>query len=154
MEHRHNLCPDKRLLHVSLSHYGWWSRYVICWELSDTLEIGFVLETAKNALKNSDKPEIMNSDQGSHYTSPQYTSIFLDAGVKISMDHRGRCFDNIFIERFWRSFKYELIYINEISSSMELLSKTREYIDFHNNIRPHQSLLYRTPAEVHRSKQL
>jgi putative transposase len=130
----------------------WWSRHVISWVLSDTLEIEFVPETARNALKTNEKPEIMNSDQGSHYTSPKHTGIFLDAGVKAGMDHRGRCFDNIYIERFWRSFKYELIYINEISSPRELMKKTNEYIKFYNNIRPHQSLSYSTPAEVHRRR--
>lgn len=83
----------------------WYSRYVLAWEIDDTLEIEFVLDTCKKALGGS-APEIMNSDQGSHFTSPKYTKLFLEAGSKISMDHRGRAYDNIFIERFWRSLKY------------------------------------------------
>ena len=82
----------------------WYSRYVLDWRISDSMEIGFVLETSHTALGKA-TPEIMNSDQGSHFTSPQYTGIFLDAGARISMDHRGRAYDNIFIERLWRTVK-------------------------------------------------
>lgn len=126
----------------------WYSRYVLSWELSDTLEIDFVLEVSKRALKQS-KPLIMNSDQGSHYTSPKYTKIFLDAGVAISMDHKGRCFDNIFVERLWRSVKYELIYINEFRNPKELRIELMDYFNFYNNERYHQSLDYQTPAQVY-----
>jgi len=126
----------------------WYSRYVLSWALSDSLEISFVLEAAREALVRG-RPEIMNSDQGSHYTSPKYTQIFLDAGVSISMDHRGRCFDNIFVERLWRSVKYECVYINEFNSPKELRSKLTEYFDRYNNRRWHQSLRYLTPAQVH-----
>jgi putative transposase len=126
----------------------WYSRYVLSWTLSDTLEIDFVLEAARNAL-NYGKPDIMNSDQGSHYTSPQYTEIFLSVGSLISMDHRGRCFDNIFVERLWRTVKYELIYINEFSSPRELRIALHRYFQFYNGERRHQSLNYRTPAEIY-----
>jgi putative transposase len=126
----------------------WYSRYVLSWTLSETLEIGFVLEAAKNALKQA-KPDIMNSDQGSHYTSPQFTQLFLDAGALISMDHRGRCFDNIFVERLWRTVKYELIYINEFSSPRQLRAALSQYFQFYNNERPHQSLSYKTPAQIY-----
>ena len=88
----------------------WFSRYVLSWRVSDSLEIGFVLEACRDALKTC-HPEIMNSDQGSHFTSPQYTSLFLDAGSRISMDHRGRAYDNIFVERLWRTVKYEDVYL-------------------------------------------
>jgi putative transposase len=103
----------------------WRSRHAISRKLSGTLEIGFVPETARNALKTNEKPENMNSGQGSHCTSPKHTGIFPDAGVKVGMDHRGRCFDSIYIERFWRSFKCELICINEISSPRELMKKQK-----------------------------
>jgi len=126
----------------------WYSRYVLSWALSDTLEIDFVLEASREALK-LDKPEIMNSDQGSHYTSPKYTQIFINAGVSISMDHRGRCFDNIFVERLWRSVKYECIYVNEFSSPRDLRKKLTEYFEFYNHERYHQNLNYMTPAQVH-----
>jgi len=126
----------------------WYSRYVLSWALSDTLEIDFVLEAARDALRHG-KPEIMNSDQGSHYTSPKYTQIFLEAGVSISMDHRGRCFDNIFVERLWRNVKYECIYINEFNNPRELRTKLTEYFERYNYKRYHQSLGYLTPAQVH-----
>jgi len=130
----------------------WYSRYVLSWALSDTLEIDFVLEAARDALKHG-QPEIINSDQGSHYTSPKFTQIFIDADVSISMDHRGRCFDNIFVERLWRSVKYECVYINEFYSPRELRRKLTEYFEFYNHERYHQSLNYLTPAQVHFSQQ-
>jgi len=126
----------------------WYSRYVLSWALSDNLEIGLVLDTCRNALAYG-TPEIMNSDQGSHYTSPKYTELFLTAGAAISMDHKGRCFDNIFVERLWRSVKYELIYINEFSSPRELRTGLREYFEYYNYERYHQSLDYRTPAQIY-----
>lgn len=126
----------------------WYSRYVISWELSDTLEIGFVLNAMGQALKYG-KPEIMNSDQGSHYTSPKYTEIFLGIGVEISMDHRGRCFDNIFVERLWRTVKYEFIYLNEFESPRALRNGLKDYFQFYNQERYHQSLKYQTPAHIY-----
>lgn len=126
----------------------WYSRYVISWEIDDTLEIDFVIETCKKALITG-VPQIMNSDQGSHFTSPKYTSLFLERGSQISMDHRGRAFDNIFIERLWRSLKYENVYPNEYLSPREARIGINEYFKFYNNARPHQSLDYHTPQEVH-----
>lgn len=126
----------------------WYSRYVLAWEIADTLEIKFVLDTCKKALGGS-VPEIMNSDQGSHFTSPRYTELFLEAGSKISMDHRGRAYDNIFIERFWRSLKYEDIYLKDYSYPREARKGIREYMEFYNNERPHQSLGYKTPSQIY-----
>lgn len=126
----------------------WYSRYVISWEIDDTLEIDFVIETCKKALITG-VPQIMNSDQGSHFTSPKYTSLFLERGSQISMDHRGRAFDNIFIERLWRSLKYENVYPNEYLSPREARIGINDYFKFYNNARPHQSLDYHTPQEVH-----
>ena len=91
----------------------------------------------------------MNSDQGSHFTSPRYTELFLEAGAKISMDHRGRAYDNIFIERFWRSLKYEDIYLKDYRYPREARKGIREYIEFYNNERPHQSLGYKTPSQIY-----
>jgi len=130
----------------------WFSRFILSWALSDTLEIEFVLEAAREALKRG-RPDIMNSDQGSHYTSTKYTQIFIDAGASISMDHRGRCFDNIFVERLWRSVKYECVYINEFNSPRELRNKLTGYFEFYNHERYHQSLNYLTPAQVHYGRQ-
>jgi putative transposase len=126
----------------------WYSRFVLSWALNDTLEIGFVIEASRDALRIA-TPEIMNSDQGSHYTSPKYTELFISAGSSISMDHKGRCFDNIFIERLWRSIKYELIYINEFNSPRELRMALIQYFKYYNYERYHQSLNYLTPSQVY-----
>ena len=129
----------------------WYARYVLSWQLNDTLEIGFVLEACKAALSSS-KPEIMNSDQGSHFTSPKYTQLFLDAGSRISMDHRGRAYDNIFIERLWRTVKYENVYLQEYDSPREARIGINTYLKYYNNERPHSSLDYHTPEEIYNDR--
>lgn len=129
----------------------WFSRYVISWELSDTMDIDFVLNTSQNALKKA-APEIMNSDQGSHFTSSKYTDIFLNAGSKISMDHRGRAYDNIFIERLWRSVKYENVYLNEYDRPRDARIGISRYFSFYNTERPHSSINYQTPESVYYSQ--
>ena len=126
----------------------WYSRFVLHWQLSDTMEIDFVLDTSRKAL-NVSSPEIMNSDQGSHFTSPKFTQIFPDAGSKISMDHRGRAYDNIFIERLWRTIKYEDIYPKAYETPKEARIGIHNYIKFYNHERPHSRLKYRTPEEVY-----
>jgi len=126
----------------------WFSRYVLSWELDQTLEMPFVLEAVKRALGQS-RPEILNSDQGSHFTSPQYIEILKGADVKISMDGRGRALDNIFTERLWRSLKYEEVYIHDYQSPRQARQNISQYMDFYNHKRLHQSLDYRTPAEVY-----
>ncbi len=93
----------------------------------------------------------MNSDQGSHFTSPKYTAIFLNAGSRISMDHRGRAYDNIFIERLWRTVKYENIYPREYASPKEARQGINEYLRYYNRERLHQSLGYKTPEEIYRN---
>lgn len=112
------------------------------------MEIDFVLETCRSALKKN-TPEIMNSDQGSHFTSPKYTSLFLEAGAKISMDHRGRAYDNIFVERLWRTVKYEDVYLKNYERPRDARAGLNEYLYYYNNARYHSSLDYRTPAEVY-----
>jgi len=129
----------------------WFSRYVLSWSMSDTLEIDFVLEASQAAL-NQGVPEIMNSDQGSHFTSPQFTKLFLDAGSLISMDHRGRAYDNIFIERLWRSVKYEDVYLHNYESPREARIGINSYLTYYNQERPHSSLDYTIPAKVYESK--
>jgi putative transposase len=126
----------------------WFSRYVLAWELSDTLDIGFVLTCAQRALAQA-TPEIWNSDQGSHFTSPQYTDLLLGAGVQISMDGRGRARDNIFTERLWRTVKYEEVYLTEYATPREAHSGLGRYFPFYNQTRPHQALAYQTPAAVY-----
>ena len=126
----------------------WYSRYVIDWAIDDNLEIDFVLETATRALTRS-KPGIMNSDQGSHFTSPKFTRLFLEAGSRISMDHKGRAFDNIFIERLWRTVKYENVYPKEYCTPSDARKGLREYLAYYNKMRMHQSLGYLTPEDVY-----
>ena len=128
----------------------WYSRYVVAWELDETMEISFVMRAVRDALGRS-KPEVFNSDQGSQFTSPEYIGLLKDAGVRISMDGRGRATDNIFTERLWRTVKYEEVYLHEYDSPREARRGIARYLDFYNNQRPHQTLGYRTPAEVYRS---
>lgn len=127
----------------------WFSRYVVAWELSDTLDIGFVLECASAALDQA-RPEIINSDQGSHFTSPQFTKLFRAADSRISMDGRGRCMDNIFTERLWRSLKYEEVYITEYMTPRASRIGLGRYLVYYNMERPHEALGYNTPAQWYR----
>ena len=126
----------------------WFSRYVLSWRVSDSLEIDFVLDACQDALK-AHKPEIMNSDQGSHFTSPKYTGLFLNEGVRISMDHRGRAFDNIFVERLWRTVKYEDVYLKNYERPKDAREGLNQYLDYYNNRRYHSSLDYHTPADIY-----
>jgi putative transposase len=126
----------------------WYSRYIVSWALSQTLEMDFVLFAADNALLQA-KPEIWNSDQGSHFTSPKYLERLQREEIKISMDGRGRASDNIFTERLWRTIKYEEVYLHEYASPKEAYHQLANYIRFYNLERPHQALDYRTPAQVH-----
>ena len=126
----------------------WFSRYVISWELDHTLELPFVLAAVDRALAQA-KPVICNSDQGSHFTSPQYLDRLHQANVQISMDGRGRALDNIFTERLWRSVKYEEVYLNEYLTPREARQGLSRYFDFYNHERPHQALDYATPAAVY-----
>jgi len=126
----------------------WYSRYVMSWELDQTLEMPFVLAAVQRALVQA-HPLIWNSDQGSHFTSPQYTQLLSHAGVQISMDGRGRALDNIFVERLWRSVKYEDVYLQDYLTVPALEAGLGSYFRFYNHERPHQSLGYCTPVEVH-----
>lgn len=128
----------------------WYSRYVVSWELSPTLETEFVLDAVRQAFEAA-APEILNSDQGSQFTSTEYVDLVKSAGVQISMDGRGRALDNVFTERLWRSVKYERIYLHDHGTPREVRSGLRTYFEFYNRERPHQSLGYRTPAEVHQA---
>ena len=130
----------------------WFSRYVVNWELSETLEIEFCLNNLRRALAFG-APEIHNSDQGSHFTSTQYIDILNSKEkIKISMDGRGRCMDNIFTERLWRTIKYENIYLNEYQNIGEANQGLAEYFKFYNEKRKHQSLNYQTPAQIYFAK--
>ena len=126
----------------------WYSRYVVSWELDHTLEMPFVVTAMQQALAQA-TPHICNSDQGSHFTSPQYAQLLLAADVQISMDGKGRALDNIFTERLWRTIKYEEVYLHDYASPKEARQQLREYVDFYNHQRLHQSLGYQTPAAVY-----
>jgi putative transposase len=127
----------------------WFSRYVLSWRLSNTLEGRFCLEALEEALSKG-RPEIFNTDQGSQFTSREYTGRLEEAGVAVSRDGRGRALDDVFVERLWRSVKYEDIYIKDYERVIELESGLSAYFRFYDEERPHQSLGYRTPGEVYR----
>jgi len=126
----------------------WYSRYVVAWELDQTLAIDFVLAAMGRALGQA-TPEICNSDQGSQFTSPQWAALLQEAGVQPSMNGKGRALDNCFVERLWRSVKYEEVYLHDYASPREARRGLGRYFDFYNHERPHQALGYRTPAQVH-----
>ena len=126
----------------------WHSRYVLSWRLSNTLDTEFCLEALEEALKKG-VPEIFNSDQGCQFTSTEFTGVLKRAGVLISMDGRGRALDNIFVERLWRSVKYENIYPKNYRTMSEARQGLEEYFKFYNEDRLRQSLGYRTPESVH-----
>jgi putative transposase len=126
----------------------WFSRYVLSWEVSITLDTSFCLEALDRALKIA-TPEIFNTDQGSQFTSHEFTDRLKAADIRISWDGRGRALDNIFVERLWRSVKYEEVYIKDYRSVPEAVSNLRNYFDFYNHDRLHQSLDYDTPAKVY-----
>jgi putative transposase len=126
----------------------WYSRYVLSWSLSNSLDGRFCLETLEEALRGG-KPEIFNTDQGVQYTARSFTGRLESAGVLVSMDGRGRALDNVFVERLWRSLKYEEVYLKDYRSVAELVSGLTNWFRFYNEERPHQSLKYRTPAEVY-----
>jgi putative transposase len=126
----------------------WYSRYVLSWRLSNTLTGSFCLEALDEALARA-KPEIFNSDQGSQFTATAFTSRLESCGVAISMDGRGRAIDNVFIERLWRSVKYEDVYLKDYASGWDAEASLATYFRFYNNERIHQALDYHTPAEVY-----
>lgn len=124
------------------------SRYIVSWSLSNTLETGFCLDALKKGLVIAE-PEIINSDQGCQFTSDDWVEVLKEYGIRISMTGKGRCLDNVYIERFWRSFKGEKFYLNEYHNVQELRQAIVEYVEFYNQRRWHQSLDYKTPAEVY-----
>lgn len=129
----------------------WFSRYVVAWMVSNTQDTAFCLQALEQALQQG-RPEIFNSDQGCQFTSTAFIERLKAAGVRISMDGRGRVFDNIFIERLWRTVKYEYIYLHTHRDGSDLEEGLTTYFHFYNRERPHQALGYRTPAEIHFEK--
>lgn len=129
----------------------WYSRRVLSWRLSNTMDSGFCVDCLEEALQNFGKPEIFNTDQGSQFTSEAFTGVLLKKDIAISMDGRGRALDNIFVERLWRSVKYEDVYLKRYATLPELLFGLTNYFAFYNMERTHQSLGYDTPDQVYRT---
>lgn len=131
-----------------LAIIDWFSRYVIAWRVSNTIDSSFCLEALEEALEKR-KPQIFNTDQGTQFTSASFVNILEKAKIRISMDGRGRALDNIFVERLWRSLKYEDIYLKDYQSVKEARRGIDKYFSFYNNERLHQSLDYQSPRDVY-----
>ena len=127
----------------------WATRHVLAWRLSNTMDAAFCVDALKEALDRYGSPDIFNTDQGSQFTSFDFIGVLKSAEITISMDGRGRCMDNIFIERLWRSLKYEAVYLHELTDGFKAMRVIAEWIGFYNNERPHSSLGGRTPAEAY-----
>lgn len=129
----------------------WYSRKVLSWRLSNSMDASFCVDCLQAAITHYGKPEIFNSDQGSQFTSDAFTGVLLENSITISMDGRGRALDNIFVERLWRTVKYEDIYLKKYDSMPDLLMGLTDYFAFYNDARPHQSLCYETPSTVYKN---
>jgi|APCry1669189241_1035207.scaffolds.fasta_scaffold16466_3 putative transposase len=129
----------------------WYSRKVLSWRISNSMEVSFCVDCLEEALRNFGKPEIFNSDQGSQFTSENFTDVLKREGITISMDGRGRAFDNIFVERLWRNVKYEDVYLKGYATVGELMLGLSEYFTLYNAERPHQALQNKTPDEVYKT---
>ena len=130
----------------------WATRRVLAWRLSNTMDTEFCLEALTEALGRYGTPEIFNTDQGSQFTSIAFTAALQDAGIRCSMDGRGRCLDNAFIERLWRSLKYEAVYLRELADGFAAQRVIDDWMEYYNEVRPHLSLAGRTPAEAYRDR--
>ena len=143
-----------RLLHgfvYLVAIIDWYSRKVLAWRLSNTMDAGFCVDCLEEAIKNYGAPKVFNTDQGSQFTSASFTGMLIEYGITISMDGRGRAFDNIFVERLWRTVKYEDVYLKGYESMPALLLGLTDYFLFYNEERPHQSLGYKTPEVVYQT---
>jgi len=130
----------------------WYSRFVLSWKIGNTLDAGFCIEALEEALMYYGKADIFNTGQGSQFTSNAFTKLLLENGIQISMDGKGRAFDNIFTERLWRTVKYEEVYLNSYQSINEAKEKLGKYFSFYNYERHHQSLNYKKPADIYFTK--
>jgi putative transposase len=127
----------------------WVTRRVLSWRLSNTLTAGFCVEALSEALARFGKPGIFNTDQGAQFTSDEFTQMLRDHGIEISMDGRGRCHDNIFVERLWWTVKHEWVYLRPVANGFEQKRSLAEFFDWYNLRRPHQALGWRTPDEAY-----
>ena len=130
----------------------WHSRAVLSWRLSNTLHADFCVEALEEALRGFGRPEIVNTDQGSQFTSDDFIGVLKKSQIKISMDGKGRCMDNVFVERLWRSLKYEEVYLHAYASVSEAKSGIGAWLHFYNEERPHQTHDYRTPRQVYQAQ--
>jgi putative transposase len=148
-------CTDITYLPMSKGHFylvalmGWFSRKVLSWRISNSLDVDFCIDALEESLSNYKAPGIFNSDQGAQFTANAFTGCLKTAGVQISMDGRGRCHDNIFIEWLWRSLKYELIYIKAFENGQELTKEVRQWFNWYNQTRSHQGLSYSSLNQVY-----
>jgi putative transposase len=145
--------PVKRGFLYLVAIMDWATRHVLAWRLSNTMDVEFCNEALREAMAKYGKPKIFNTDQGSQFTSHSFTGLLKEAGVAISMDGRGRCMDNIFIERLWRSLKYEAVYLHEMTDGFVAERVIGEWIDFYNTRRPHSALDGATPVEAYWASQ-
>jgi len=143
--------PMRRGFLYLVAVMDWSSRKVLSWRVSNTMDAEFCIEALEEALARFGRPEIFNTDQGSQFTSPRFTGVLRAAGVRISMDGRGRWMDNVFIERLWRSLKYEYIYLHAFETGSELRAGLTCWIDYYNARRPHSTLDGRTPDEAYKA---
>ena len=141
--------PMRRGFLYLVAIMDWASRKVLAWRLSNTMDTEFCIEALEEALGKHGKPEIFNTDQGSQFTSPRFTGVLQEAGVRISMDGRGRWMDNVFIERLWRSLKYECVYLHAFETGSELRAGLAKWVGYYNAGRPHSALAGRTPDEAY-----
>ena len=141
--------PVRRGFLYLIAIMDWATRHVLAWRLSNTMDAGFCVEALNEAMARYGKPEIFNTDQGSQFTSLDFTDVLKGAEVTISMDGRGRCLDNVFVERLWRSLKYEAVYLHEMTDGFVAQRVIGEWIGFYNTERPHSALDGRTPAEAY-----
>lgn len=142
-------CRMKRGFMFMVAIIDWYSHYIVGTAMSNTLEKTFIIEAIKKAIKRHGTPEIMNSDQGSQFTSDEYINLLKANNIKISMVGKGRALDNQRIERFFRSYKWEKLYLEEYETGQQLKKISQEYVEHYNNNRPHQSLKYKTPADYY-----
>jgi putative transposase len=140
--------PMQRGFMYLVAVMDWFSRYVVAWDVSNSMESAFCVTALKRALRSA-RPGIFNTDQGSQFTSDEFTGTLCEAGVRISMDGRGRALDNVFIERLWRSVKYEDVYLRDYADGLELHAGLAKYFRFYNHERPHSGIRNRTPAHCH-----
>lgn len=141
--------PIKRSFLYLIAVMDWYSKKVLSWRLSNTLDTHFCVEALEEALIKNPAPEIFNTDQGAQFTSYEFTSVLKEHDIKISMDGKGRWMDNVFIERLWRSLKYECVYLKSFADGVQARTEIGSWLDFYNTSRPHSSFGLKTPAEVY-----